>query len=88
MTSLSIFDWQDSSKSTNEFDYKEGQNSIDRANTNIHVVYNLFINYKKKCDQLIETGRVRQSAVIHCQIRPVYSKSGVIAYVRFPHATN
>ena len=44
--------------------------------------------YKKKCDQLIETGRVRQSAVKHCQIRLVYSKSGVIAYVRFTRATN
>ena len=41
-----------------------------------------------KCDQLTETGRVRQSAVIHCQIRLVYSKSGVIAYVRFTRATN
>ena len=37
---------------------------------------------------IIETGRVRQSAVIHCQIRLVYSKSGVIAYVRFTRATN
>ena len=35
----------------------------------------------------METGRVRQSAVIHCQIRLVYSKSGVIAYVRFTRAT-
>ena len=33
-------------------------------------------------------GRVRQSAVIHCQIRLVYSKSGVTAYVRFTRATN
>ena len=37
---------------------------------------------------LIETGRVRQSAVTHCQIRLVYSKSGVIAYVHFTRATN
>ena len=35
-----------------------------------------------------ETGRVRQRAVIHCQIRLVYSKSGVIAYVRFTRAIN
>ena len=41
-----------------------------------------------QCDQLIETGRVRQSAVIHCQIRLVYSKSSVIAYVRFARATS
>ena len=40
------------------------------------------------CVQLIETARVRQSAIIHCQIRLVYSKSGVIAYVRFTRATN
>ena len=46
------------------------------------------VKYKKKCVQLIETGRVRQSAAIHCQIRLVYSKSGVIAYVRFTRATN
>ena len=39
-------------------------------------------------DRLTETGRVRQSSVIHCQIRLVYSKSGVIAYVRFTYATN
>ena len=37
---------------------------------------------------LTETGRVRQSAVIHCQIRLVYSKLGVIASVRFTRATN
>ena len=34
-----------------------------------------------------ETGRVKQSAVIHCQIRLVYSESGVIAYVLFTRAT-
>ena len=44
--------------------------------------------YLLLCDQLTETGRVSQSAVIHCQIRLVYSKSGVIAYVRFTRATN
>ena len=32
---------------------------------------------QSKCDQLTETERVRQGAVIHCQIRLVYSKSGV-----------
>ena len=31
-----------------------------------------------KCEQLIEMGRVRQSAVIHCLIRSVYSKLGKI----------
>ena len=40
------------------------------------------------CDLLIEMGRVRQSAVIHCQIRPFYSKLGIIAYVRFNRATD
>ena len=40
------------------------------------------------CDHITETGRVRQSAVIHCQIRLVYSKSGVVAYARFTRATN
>ena len=33
-------------------------------------------------------GRVRQNAVIYCQIRLVYCRSGVIAYVRFTRATN
>ena len=40
-----------------------------------------------QCDQVTETVRVRQSAVIHCQTRLVYSKLGVIAYLRFTRAS-
>ena len=34
----------------------------------------------KNCDQLTETGRVRQSTVIHCQIRLFYSKMGIFDF--------
>ena len=51
-------------------------------------VFPKFSSDKMTVCSAIETGRVRQSAVIHCQIRLVYSKSGVIAFVRSTRATN
>ena len=60
----------------------------DRVRVSLDMCYKAELTNILLCDQLTETGRVRQSAVIYYQIRLVYSKSGVIAYERSTRATN
>ena len=69
--------------------YHFGVSNLARRFCYLRPLLPFFSRQNHMCiNQAIKTGRVRQSAVIYCQIRLVYSKSGVIAFVRFTRATN